>query len=115
MFCKFQINSVLESMSVDEVYELCTSILANGQTIVHMLAQRQKLPALRAILKRGVDVNTRNAQGNTPLYVAFHHNALRAAKVMCWSRTSSYKKKLIFISQYRTKYIIVFQLRYLVK
>ena len=54
MFCKFQINSVLESMSVDEVYELCTSILANGQTIVHMLAQRQKLPALRAILKRGV-------------------------------------------------------------
>ena len=73
---------VLGDLDKDEVHELCTTILSNGHTIVHLLAQRQKLGSLRAVLQYGVDVHTRNAQGATPLHVALHHNALFSAKVL---------------------------------
>jgi ankyrin repeat protein len=65
-----------------EVPELCTTILANGHTLVHLLAQRQKIDVLIAVLEKGVDVHTRNGQGETPLYSALHYNALYSAKVI---------------------------------
>lgn len=77
-----QAAAVLDELGKDEVQELCTTILSSGHTIVHLLAQRQKLGSLRAVLQRGVDVHTRNAQGATPLHVALHHNALFSAKVL---------------------------------
>ncbi|KAF7557229.1 hypothetical protein G7Z17_g762 [Cylindrodendrum hubeiense] len=44
----------------------------NGDTVLHILARKLKSPALRDLFKdlvrRGVDVNARNAQGETPLF-----------------------------------------------
>nr|KAG5711828.1 hypothetical protein BaRGS_023592 [Batillaria attramentaria] len=56
------VTAAIEALADEELYEACTSIMANGHTIVHVLTQRQKVPSLQAVLKRGVDVNTRNAQ-----------------------------------------------------
>lgn len=77
-----EIDSALAVLSDTDLQEQCTTITGSGHTVVHLLAQRQKVMALQAILKRGVDVNTRNAQGTTPIHVAFQHNGLAAAKIL---------------------------------
>lgn len=71
----------LDQMSDHEVQDVCTIILGNSQTILHMLVLRQKLNSLRSVLQRGVEVYTRNGYGATPLLTALQHNALFSAKV----------------------------------
>jgi ankyrin repeat protein len=45
----------------------------NGNTPLHYAAERSNEPWVADLLRRGVDVDTRNAKGETPLAVAMNH------------------------------------------
>ncbi|XP_076441218.1 uncharacterized protein LOC143280454 [Babylonia areolata] len=90
-----KVHEVVDGLSEEAVQDLCTTILPSGHTLLHVLAQRQKLQALQALLRhRGASataatattttdvLHTRNAQGATPLHLALMHNALFSAKVL---------------------------------
>lgn len=76
------VSKALSCQSDDDLYNLCTTITGSGHTVVHLLVQRQKLDSLKAVLARGVDVNTRDAQGATPIHTALQYHALPAAQVL---------------------------------
>ncbi|KAL8622519.1 hypothetical protein ACOMHN_034182 [Nucella lapillus] len=82
-----KVQQTVEGLSAQQVQDVCTTILHNGHTLLHLLAQRQKIQALQALLQHKechtADViHTRNAQGATPLTVAMQHNSLFSAKVL---------------------------------
>ena len=49
---------------------------------MHLAAQADDAPGLKALLEKGVFVDARNASGSTPLHTAALHGSLKAAAVL---------------------------------
>jgi cytohesin len=54
----------------------------NGETLLHLAVRLNNVRAIRTLIGLGVDMNARNTDGGTPLYVAARNNCLESVQLL---------------------------------